>query len=290
MISRLRKRLPITPVRSDRLRTKQNRGINVETKYQQLLDNIAAYNKHVGVCVSGGSDSTLVLIAAAEALGADRVTAITANTAFITGDEMSVAEELAKKLGVVHLKPRVFLMQNEKITRNDAKKCIYCKRDLVGTLSQVAVQNNIMLLLDGAHASVAPDNKISTHDGVCVMSPLRDAKITRLEIEQILKDLGFSKYIRPASSCLAARIATGDPITIKKLRWLRAAENYIMSLGFDFVWVHVTGMDADVQVPKSDVARLLRFEEEIRAELLDMGYRNVTINPEGYKKISQCIC
>ena len=258
-------------------------------KYETLLENIRQYDRKVGVCLSGGSDSALVLCAAAEALGTDNVVAITADTAFITGEEMDASNELASKLGIWHLKPRVFLLHDERIMRNDANRCLYCKQMLLTELSKAAEESHINLLLDGAHSSNIPVSSTSKCGDVTIASPLRDANITKPEIFEILRSIGMKDFIRPESACLAARIAPGEPITIKKLRWLRAAENYISRLGFDLVRVRVKGMDASVEVIKEDVPRLLEYESEIVDELKDMGYEHVTIDPEGYKKLSKCI-
>ena len=54
-------------------------------KYNTLLDIMKEYER-VGICLSGGSGSALVAIAAVEALGAENVVAITANTPFFTGE------------------------------------------------------------------------------------------------------------------------------------------------------------------------------------------------------------
>ena len=68
-------------------------------KYNTLLDVMREYEK-VGICLSGGSGSALVAIAAVEALGAEYVVAITANTAFVTGEELLSSKDLCKRLGI----------------------------------------------------------------------------------------------------------------------------------------------------------------------------------------------
>ena len=56
-------------------------------KYAALKEYIRKYDK-VAVCLSGGSSSALVTIAAVDVLGTENVVAITANTPFFTGEEL----------------------------------------------------------------------------------------------------------------------------------------------------------------------------------------------------------
>ena len=95
-------------------------------KYDTLLDILKNYDR-VGICLSGGSGSALVAVAAVEALGAENVVAITANTPFFTGEELLSSKDLCKRLGVKLYVPNTNLLMNTEVVTNGPDRCYYCK-------------------------------------------------------------------------------------------------------------------------------------------------------------------
>ncbi len=84
---------------------------------------------------------------------------------------------------------------------------------------------------------------------------------------------------------LATRIAVGEPITIKKLRWIRAAEN-LSSLGYEMVRVRVQEQNARIEVAKEQVPMLLEQKDSVIEELKAMGFHQVEIDEEGYRRVA----
>lgn len=259
-------------------------------KYGKMLDIIKQYEK-VGVCLSGGSDSALVAIAAVEAIGRENVIVMTADTPFFTGEEMDISARLCAVLGVKHKTPSVSLMTNDDVIRNTPERCYFCKKTIMGTIRSEARKYGIRTLLDGSNASDIYDNRPGTKalKEFEIVSPLSMAGITKEEVYQILKDLNMRDFIVPENACLATRIAIGEPITIKKLRWVRAAENYLKQLGFETVRVRVSQNNARVEVGKDQVPDLIAMQDEVIEELQDMGYRKVEIDPNGYRRGGGCL-
>lgn len=253
-------------------------------KYQVLLEVIEQYNK-VGVCLSGGSSSALVAIAARDALGAKNVIAITADTPFFTGEEMSASKDLTDKIGIRLLTPKANLLDDKDVVANGEDRCYFCKKALMAAVKTAAAES-VDVLLDGSTSLDGkrdePGERVLNELGV--VCPLRLAGITKDEVKVILKELGMSYYIQPENACLATRIAIGEPITLKKLRWIRAAENFIRSLGFDLVRVRTKEGNARVEVRKEEVAEILMQKELVESELLAMGFKSVVIDEEGYKR------
>ena len=261
--------------------------MDTQNTYSRLLDIIRPVGK-ASVCLSGGSDSALVAIAAVEALGKDNVIAITAHTPFFTGEELKDSHALAKKLGIRHFIPAVALMENKNVLANHEDRCYYCKQCLMRVIREEAEREGFPNLLDGSiqDPASAPDGKARVEYNV--LSPLREAGIQKSDIATLLKYKGMRGFIRPSNACLATRIAIDEPITVKKLRWIRAAENYLRSMGFAMVRVRVKGGHARIEVDKARVPDLLDMEEDVVAELKGMGYKSVTIDPEGYKYTGSC--
>ena len=260
----------------------------MQEKVQRLCEVIKKYDR-VAVCLSGGSDSSLVAIAAVKALGRENVVGVTVNTSFLTGEELDQSAKLCRLLGIEHMAPRAFLLNDDRILKNDEKRCYYCKQSIAKAVWEAAREKRIRVLLDGSSVredgiDAAGERKLRD---TIVVSPLIKADIHKKEIAEMLKFLGMRQFVRPENACLATRIALGEPITVKKLRWIRAAENYIRNLGFDLVRVRVQDGDARVEVEKEMVPKLMEMSEDVIQELMGMGYKNVVIDPQGYKN-SRC--
>lgn len=127
-----------------------------------------------------------------------------------------------------------------------------------------------------------PNRKVSRD--IHVISPLREVGMTKEEASGLLKELGYREFIRYENTCMATRIAIGEPITIKKIRNIRAAENYLAGMGFSCVRVRSKGSKARIEVEKSQVDDLIQMQEEVREELLNLGFDDVEIDPEGYRE------
>ena len=119
-----------------------------------------------------------------------------------------------------------------------------------------------------------------------IVCPLRLCGVTRSQVRDLLKFRGMNDFIQPENACLATRIAVGEPITIKKLRWIRAAENYLSSLGYEMVRVRVQEQNARIEVAKEQVPMLLEQKESVIEELKAMGFHQVEIDEEGYRRVA----
>ena len=260
----------------------------MQENYTKLLEVIKRYDR-VGICLSGGSVSALVAIAAVEALGADRVVAITANTPFFTGEELLSSKDLCKRLGISLHVPNTNLLMNSAVVTNGPDRCYHCKKCIIDVVQKTAIELGIRTLLDGSCASpeelaVEEDQNGKVLSELGIACPLRMAGIDREDVHSIMTELSMGYYLHPENACLATRIAPGEPITLKKLRWIRAAENYIRSLGFGLVRVRVSGNKARIEVAKDDVADLIQQKQEVEEELRAMGYAEVIIDEDGYKR------
>ena len=77
----------------------KNQYKDQDQKYSNLIQNIKSYGK-IAVAFSGGVDSCMLLVAAMEALGAENVIAVTADSIVFPNREFQEAKELCEDLKV----------------------------------------------------------------------------------------------------------------------------------------------------------------------------------------------
>src|SRR5947209_3269076 len=96
-------------------------------KLERVVDTLRRLGR-VAVAFSGGIDSTVVARAAHLALG-DRAVAVTADSASVPRQEIEVARELARQIGIRHLVVETHEFADADYVRNDGTRCYYCKSE-----------------------------------------------------------------------------------------------------------------------------------------------------------------
>jgi len=119
-----------------------------------------------------------------------------------------------------------------------------------------------------------------------VFSPWAEAKISKEEIREIARELGLSTYDKPASPCLATRIAYGERITEDRLKRVESAERVIKKItGVKDLRVRDHGTIARIEVGRTE--RGLLFDSDVMDRIVDelkkLGFKFVTMDLEGYR-------
>ena len=229
---------------------------------------------------SGGVDSTYLLYAAKK-YGAD-VRAYYVKSAFQPQFELDDAIRLAQQLEVEMKILSVDVLASDEVLSNPADRCYHCKRVIFGTIMQAAADDGFTTLLDGTNASDDADDRpgMRALQELSVLSPLRECGLTKDEIRQLSREAGLFTWNKPAYACLATRIPTGERITKEKLEATEAAESYLFSLGFSDFRVRRIGDTAKLQIPASQLGRVMDHREKIVTELKQY-YSTVLLDLEG---------
>jgi uncharacterized protein len=252
------------------------------------LERLEAELAHLGsacVAFSGGVDSSLVLAAAARALGADHVVAFTAVSATYLPEELRTARALAVTLGVRHVVVETHEFDDPEFIGNPRERCYFCKRQLVAEMARVAAETGCAALLDGANVDDLGDHRpgmrATAERGVT--HPLLAAGVGKDEVRRLSKELGLVTWNAPQQACLASRIPYGEPITVEKLQAVAAAERVLRELGFRQCRVRHHGSVARVEVESGELGRALEAREAIARRLRAFGFTYVTLDLEGFR-------
>ena len=256
---------------------------SLDSKLDLLRETIRAA-RSCAVAFSGGVDSTLVLKVAHGALG-DRVIAVTALSESLPNGELEEAKELARAIGAKHLVIRTFETRDENYLANAANRCYFCKTEMYARIGELARSKGFDVVLDGLNVDDLDDRRPGRAAAIeyGVVSPLVEANLTKAEVRELSRQFDLPTWDKPALACLSSRIPHGTPITLQSLSQVDRAETFLRKLGVGQVRVRHHGKTARIEVQPHDFSLVRSHESEIKSRLNALGFRDVVLDPEGYK-------
>jgi len=239
------------------------------------------------VAFSGGVDSTFLLFAAKEALGAENVLALIAQSPTYPVEEIEQAIKIADNLGIKCLIIDTEEFQDENFVSNPQDRCYFCKKELFAKLKELAGEKGIEQVLDGSNlddlSDYRPGARAKSEFGI--RSPLQEVELTKEEIRQLSKAAGLPTWDKPSMACLSSRIPYGTRITQDILYKIGEAEKFIRSLGLKQVRVRHHDVMARIEVEPDEIPIVLRdsIRSKITTKLEELGYFFVALDLKGYR-------
>ena len=259
-------------------------------KERALRDTLSSLGSVI-IAYSGGVDSAYLAYVAHDTLG-DRALAITAESPSYPDHHRALAARVAREWGLHHEIIRTNELDQPEYRANPANRCYYCKHELYTHLTRIA-ETRQSVVVDGNNADdrgdYRPGRQAAREFGV--RSPLDEVNLAKDEIRELSRLARLPVWNEPASACLSSRIPYHSEVTGEKLRMIERAEQAIAAMGFRVCRVrHYSDPDhhhdlARVEIGREEMSRAVEpdMSAAIVRELKAIGYRDVTLDPRGYR-------
>ncbi|MCU0640139.1 MAG: ATP-dependent sacrificial sulfur transferase LarE [Candidatus Krumholzibacteria bacterium] len=238
------------------------------------------------VAFSGGVDSTFLAGVAAEVLG-DGLVAVTVTAPFISKREVEEAKAFAESRGIRHEIVDVDMDAIDHFTVNPPDRCYHCKKAIFAAIAGAAGKFGIDIVMDASNLEDALDYRpgMKALEELGILSPLREAGLTKEEIRELSRQRGYPNWDKPSSACLASRIPYGERITAEKLGRVEEAEAFLADEGFAVCRVRSHGDLARIEIAPEMIPRLTERQARVSVaeKLKGLGFRYVTVDIEGYR-------
>ena len=221
--------------------------MTIPSKYNKFVQ-ILRKLESVAVAFSSGVDSTFLLKTAHEILG-NRVLAVTVRADLFPKRELEEAIQFAKAEGIEHVLVDVDALDIAGFAQNPVNRCYLCKMELFSRIRRIANERGILHVIEGSHAEDRSEDRpgLQAITELGVLSPLREAGLTKSEIRQLSREQGLPTWNKPSLACLASRIPYGEEITKERLAMIDQAEQHLLDAGFHQVRVRVHGNLARIE-------------------------------------------
>jgi pyridinium-3,5-biscarboxylic acid mononucleotide sulfurtransferase len=236
------------------------------------------------VAYSGGVDSTLLAVAARDALG-PRALAVIAVSQTYPGSEVEAARATAAQLGLDLMEVETNELADPRFFANPPDRCYYCKQGLFELLRQIADARGLRHVADGTNADDASDHRPGRRAAteIGVVSPLADVGMTKADIREMSRALDLPTAEKPSMACLASRFPYGTAIDAAGLTQVGEAEAALRALGLAQTRVRVHGDVARLEVAAAELEHAFALRSEVSAALKDAGFAYAALDLDGYR-------
>jgi len=259
-------------------------GLDAVARLAALRDRLSREDRLL-VAFSGGVDSALLAVVAAEQLGPASV-AVTAVSASLPGAERAAARRFAREHGLAHVEVCTDELDRPEYRANGGDRCFHCKSALLDALAPLAAQSGAAIAL-GTNLDDLGDHRPGQRAAAArgAVAPLVDARLGKDAVRAVSGLLGLATTAKPAAACLSSRVAYGDPVTPEVLARIERAEAALHALGFPVcrVRAHAGGTVARLELPPGELARAHELAARIDAEVRAAGFEFCAVDLQGFR-------
>lgn len=232
------------------------------------------------VAFSGGVDSSVLLHAAVQALGA-RAVGLTGDSASLPRRELEEARAFARSIGA-----RLELLATDELTseayrQNDGTRCYHCRHALFTGMEAWARARGFRVLAYGEVTDDLGDHRPGRAAAreLAVRAPLCEVGFSKDDVRRYAREHGLAVADKPAAACLASRLPVGTRVTREALARIESAEEALHALGLRELRVRDHGARARVELGPLEFARAAELEPSVAAALAPLGFLELELAP-----------
>lgn len=255
--------------------------------FEKKMDEILLKYTFGGLAIafSGGTDSACLLKAANNILNG-KVIAVTVVSSLFSKREVESAINFCKEHNIKHQIIEFDELSVAGFTSNPPNRCYICKKELFTQISKTANENGFENIADGTNADDQNDYNpgLKALEELNIISPLRDAGLSKIDIREYAKQLKISSYDKPSISCLATRFPYGETISKEKLCMVGEAEKYLSSEGIRQCRVRIHNGLARIEVSTQERHMFFNdhFMDKVNDRFKEIGFIYTTLDLKGY--------
>lgn len=254
-------------------------------KRQQVI-SLLRNHRGLLVALSGGVDSAVLLALAREALGAERVIAVTGRSSAVTEAEIEDAKAVARSFGVRHEILETHEIERAEYRQNAGNRCFHCRSELFDEIARFSRRLGWSDVAYGAIVDDLDDHRpgMTAAKERGVFAPLLEANISKSDVREFAKELNIHIQDKPANACLASRIPVGTEVTVERLNQVADAESALRAMGFRQLRVRHHGELARIELGPGEARRLDEGakRDAVVSAVKAAGFRFVTLDLEAY--------
>lgn len=260
--------------------------MDLTTCADELVEVLRGYGRTL-VAFSGGVDSSVVVAAAARALGRDGAAALTAVSPALPGAELAAARAFCERLGVPHHTVATRELDRAGYRDNGPRRCYFCKSTLLAEAVAVADAQGFDAVATGTNASdvaggFRPGIQAAARLGA--RTPLADLGLEKVAVREIARGWQLPTWDKPAAACLSSRIAYGVTITPARLARVEQAEAAARSVlpGVRDLRVRDLGDAVRLEVDAATLA-LARHHPDLPEAIRAAGFGEAPLSVEPFR-------
>jgi uncharacterized protein len=239
-----------------------------------------ALSRHESLVVaySGGVDSSVLLAAAREVLGA-RASAVIADSASLPRRELESALHFARSIGVEPVVARTEELSDERYAANAGDRCYWCKSALFEAMGAWAARSGVATMAFGEIVDDRSDHRPGARAALefGVVAPLAEAGWTKADVRRYAAARGLVVADKPASACLSSRLPVGTRVTRERLARIEAAEEALKQAGLRVLRVRDHGASARVEVGAEELESCSARWSALEALVLGAGFASAEL-------------
>ena len=258
----------------------------LDDKREALLELIRGLGS-CGIAFSGGVDSAVVAMAAWEAIGTAAI-AVTGISPSLALAELEDAKRLARQIGMRHELIETGEFDRPEYVRNEADRCFHCKTELYRLMSTMAERFGFSVILNGVNLDDL--GRLPSRAGgggqLCSPQPVGGMWSDQSGRAGAAQEWSLDVWDKPASPCLASRVAYGEEVTPQRLRMIEQAELWLRNQGIHEARVRYHHGDmARIEVPAEEIPGLVQpaMRAKLSQMLRDLGFKFISVDLEGFR-------